>query len=149
MLDRCYTLPDLTMTHVDAIQQVERRQFNRKLVLLFHAMAAVLTVFMYLSTLNLQHIAYWRRGSGTAILLITAPALLPYVISAVHSWRLATYDRLRVALFLLVFILGAGGADCAMLGAFGLSMDTSSLLRVFVVQAAVYFFSAEFLFDVD
>jgi len=36
-----------------------------------------------------------------------------------------------------------------MLGAFGLSMDTSSLLRVFVVQAAVYFFSAEFLFDVD
>jgi len=137
------------MTHVDAIQQVKRRQLNRKLVLLFHAMAAVLTVFMYLSTLNLRHFAYWRTGSGTAILLIAAPALLPYMISAVHSWRLTTYDRLRVGLFLFIFILGAVAADCAMLGAFGLSMDTSSLLEVFAVQAAAYFFSAEFLFDVD
>jgi len=137
------------MTHVDAIQRAQRRQFNRKLVLLFHAMAAVLTVFLYLSTLDLQRFAYWRRGAGMAILLVAAPALLPYVISAVHSWRRATDDRLRVALFLVVVVLGAAGAGCAMLGAFGLSMDTSSLLWVFAFQAAAYFFSAEFLFDVD
>ena len=137
------------MTHVDAIQQVERRQFNRKLVLLFHALAACVSVFMYLSMLSLQRFAYWHRGAGPEILLITAPALLPYLISAVHSWRLATYDRLRVALFLCIFILGAVGADCAMLGAFGLSVDTSGLLKVFAFQAGAYFFSAEFLFDVE
>jgi hypothetical protein len=36
-----------------------------------------------------------------------------------------------------------------MLGAFGLPMDRSSLFFVFVVQAGVYFLSADFLFDVD
>ena len=142
-------VPDQTMTHVDAIKQAQQRQFNRKLILLVHASAAFFTVLMYLSTLNLHRFAYWSRGAGTATLWIAAPALLPYVISAVHSWRRATYERLRVALFLFVFMLGAVGVGCAMLGAFGLPMDNSGLLWVFAFQAAVYFFSAEFLFDVD
>jgi hypothetical protein len=135
--------------NVDVIRQAQRRRFNRKLVLLFHFLASVFSVFIYLSTRNLQSFAYSRRGSSTAVLLIAAPALLPYIISAVHSWRTATYDRLRVAAFLFVFIVGAVGAGCAMVGAFGLSMDGCSLLWVFALEAAVYFFSAEFLFDVD
>ena len=137
------------MTHVDAIQKAQRRQFNRKVLLLIHSLAAFFTVFMYLSTLNLNRFAYWGRGSGVAILWIAAPSLLPYVISAVHSWRRSPYDRLRVALFLVVFVVGAVGVGCAILGTFGLSIDNISLLWVFAFQAAAYFFSAEFLFDVD
>jgi hypothetical protein len=75
--------------------------------------------------------------------------LLPYIISAVHSWRTATYDRLRVAMLLLVLILGAFGTGFAIVGAFGLSVDRSEMFWTFAIQAAVYFFAAEFLFDVD
>jgi hypothetical protein len=134
---------------VDVLWQEERRQFNRKLVLLVHVLAAFLTAMIYFSDLDLQRFQYWRRLSGITALWIAAPSLLPYIISAVHSWRTATYDRLRVAAFLLVLIAGTLGGCCAMLGAFGLSLDRSDLLWVFVVQAIVYFWSAEFLFDVD
>ena len=79
--------------------------------------------------------------------MIAAPSLLPYVFSAVHSWRIATYDRLRVGAFLLVLIAGTFGACSAILKAFGLSFDRAAILWVFAIQALVYFWSAEFLFD--
>jgi hypothetical protein len=56
---------------------------------------------------------------------------------------------LRVSLFLLVLVFGAFGVGCALVGAFGLTVDNSTLLWTFAIQAAVYFFAAEFLFDVD
>jgi hypothetical protein len=130
-------------------RQDHRRNFNRKLVLFFHVLAASFTALIYLSQVNLARFQYWRRGASLNVLLIAAPPLLPYFISAVHSWRTATYDRLRVSLFLLVLSLGAFGVGCALVGAFGLSVDSSTLLWTFAIQAAVYFFAAEFLFDVD
>lgn len=133
----------------DVLREEERRQFNRKLVLLIHVLAAFLTVFIYLSGVDLQRFAYWRRSSGAAAILIAAPALLPYLISGIHSWRRATYDRLRVAAFLLVLIAGTFGACSAILGAFGRSLDRADILWVFCIEALVYFWSAEFLFDVD
>ena len=36
-----------------------------------------------------------------------------------------------------------------MVGALGLSEDASNLLWIFLSQGMVYFFAAEFLFDVD
>jgi len=134
---------------LDAVKQQDRRKFNRKLVLFFHVLAAFFTAVIYLSQINLARFQYWRRGSSLNVLLIAAPPLLPYIISAVHSWRTATYDRLRVSLFLLVLILGAFGVGCALVGALGLTVDSSTLLWTFAIQAAAYFFAAEFLFDVD
>ena len=104
---------------------------------------------VYLGTLDLGWLDYWRRGAGVTVLSIALPPLLPYIISAVHSWRTATYNRLRTTAFLLILIMGAIGVFCAILGTNGMSLDRSALLWVFAIQAAVYFFSAEFLFDVD
>lgn len=131
------------------LRQDERRRFNRKLVLLIHILAAFCTALIYLGDVDLQRFPYWRRTSAIAALWIAAPPLLPYLISAVHSWRTATYDRLRVAAFLLVLIAGAVGACSAILGAFGLSLDRTGLLWLFAIQALAYFWSAEFLFNVD
>jgi hypothetical protein len=134
---------------VDVLREEERRQFNRKLVLLVHVLAAFFTALIYISDVDLQRFPYWRRTSGIAALWIAAPPLLPYLISAIHSWRRATYDRLLVAAFLLVLIAGTFGACSAILGAFGLSLDRSGFLWLFAIEAIVYFWSAEFLFDVD
>jgi len=133
----------------DPLAREERRQFNRKLVLLVHVVAAIVTATIYLSDVDLPRIQYWHRSAGTTTLWIAAPALLPYIISAEHFWRTATYNRVRVAAFLAVLIAGAFATCCAILGAFGLSIDRYGLLWTFAIQAAVYFFSAEFLFDVD
>jgi len=84
-----------------------------------------------------------------AVLALAAPPLLPYLISAVHSWRRATYNRKRVAAFLFVLIAGTFSKCCAMLGAFNLSVDRYSLVWMCAIEAIVYFWSAEFLFDVD
>jgi hypothetical protein len=133
----------------DILQQEERRQAHRKLLLLIHSLAAFFTALVYLSELDLGWLHYWRRGAGVTVLSIALPPLLPYIISAVHSWRTATYNRLRTTAFLLILIMGAIGVFCAILGTNGMSLDRSALLWVFAIQAAVYFFSAEFLFDVD
>jgi hypothetical protein len=130
------------------LKQEERREFNRRMVLLVHALAGFFTAFIYLSQVNLPSFQYSQRR-GLAVLLVLAPPLLPYIISAVHSWRTATYDRLRVAMFLLVLLLGAFGTGCAIVGAFGLSVNRSEMFWTFAIQAALYFFAGEFLFDVD
>jgi hypothetical protein len=134
---------------LDVLNQEERRHFNRKLMLLSHILLGIFTAMIYLSELDLGNFPYWQRRAGLMSLLVAAPPLLPYVISAVHSWRTATYDRLRVALFMLVLVLGSFGTGCAIVGAFGLRLDHTTLLWAFAIQALVYFFTAEFLFDVD
>jgi uncharacterized membrane protein len=134
---------------LNILKQEVRRQFNRKLLVLIHAVAAFVTAIIYLNELNLGRLQYSRRGAGVAVLILAAPALVPYIISAVHSWRTVTYNRLRVAAFIFVFIAGAIATSGTIVGAFGLSLQSTDLLWVFAMQAALYFFSAEFLFDVD
>jgi hypothetical protein len=133
----------------DILAQEQQRQFHRKLLLFVHAIAAFLTAAPYLSTLDLRRFHYWSRGAGVASILLAAPPLLPYIISAVHSWRTAPYSRSRVTAFLAILVTGAFGVICAIVGGFGLSVDGTGLLWIFATQAAIYFFSAEFLFDVD
>jgi hypothetical protein len=132
----------------DILAQERQRQFHRKLLLFVHAIAAFSTAALYLSSLNLGRFHYWRRGAGVASILLAAPPLLPYIISAVHSWRTAPYSRSRVTAFLAILVTGAFGVICAVVGGFGLSVDGTGLLWIFAIQAAIYFFSAEFLFDV-
>jgi hypothetical protein len=134
---------------VDVLKQEDQRLFNRKLVLLVHVVAASFTAVLYLNQLNFTRLHYWNRGVGAGVIFAAAPALLPYLISGVHSWRTATYNRLRVAAFLVILLLGAGAACSAIVGILGLSLDRSDLFWLFAVQAAVYFISAEFLFDVE
>jgi hypothetical protein len=133
----------------DIFAQEQQRQFHRKLLLFVHAIAAFWTAALYLSNLNLAWFHYWNRGAGVASILLAGPPLLPYVISAVHSWRTAPYSRLRMAAFLSILVAGAFGVICALVGGFGLSVNGTDLLWMFAIQAAIYFFSAEFLFDVD
>jgi hypothetical protein len=134
---------------IDILAQEQRRQFHRKLLLFGHAVAAFSTAAIYLSNLELGRFHYWSRGAGVASLLLAAPPLFPYAISAVHSWRTAPYSRPRVIAFLAILATGAFGVSCAIVGGFGLSVDGTGLLWIFAIQAAIYFFSAEFLFDVD
>ena len=133
----------------DVLEQEERRRFNRKLLLLFHAITAFSTAVLYLGDLDLSRFHYWRRGASVASILLVAPPLLPYIISAIHSWRTVTYSRIRLTAFLAILVAGAFGVIFAIAGAFGLSVDGTGLLWTFAIQAAVYFFAAEFLFSVD
>ena len=133
----------------DILAQEQQRQFHRKLLLLVHAIAAFSTAALYLSNLDLRRFHYWSKGAGVATLLLAAPPLLPYIISAVHSWRTAPYSRPRVTVFLAILVAGAFGVICAIVGGFGLSVDGTGLLWILATQAAIYFFSADFLFDVD
>ena len=134
---------------LNILKQEERRQFNRKLIALIHAVVAFITAIIYLNELNFGRLQYSRRGAGVAVLILAAPALIPYIISAVHSWKTATYNRIRVAAFILVFVAGAIATCGSIVGALGSSLQGTDLLWVFAVQAALYFWSAEFLFDVD
>jgi hypothetical protein len=133
----------------DDSAQEQRRQLHRKLLLVVHAIAAFWTAALYLSNVDLVRFDYWRRGAAIRSILVAFPALLPYIVSAIHSWRTATNSRPRVVAFLAILMAGAFGVICAIVGAFGLSVNGTDLFWIFVIQAAVYFFSAEFLFDVD
>src|SRR5258708_6406535 len=112
----------------DILAQEQQRQFHRKLLLLVHAIAAFLTAALYLSTRDLRRFHYWSRGAGVASILLAAPPLLPYIISAVHSWRTAPYSRPRVTAFLAILATGAFGVICAIVGGFGLAVDGTGLL---------------------
>lgn len=136
------------VTESEIEQQQERRcKANRRLVLWFQAMAAFFTAMIYLNQVTLTHFPFMIRSAGLLLIFVAAPPILPYAISAVHTWHLAMYSRIRVAIFLLVVVAGAYGVCGALLGPLDLAPDTHSLLGVFAVQALIYLGSAALLFD--
>jgi hypothetical protein len=49
--------------NVDVLKRKKERQFNRKLVVLVHVLAAFFTLFIYLSDLDLRRFPYWYKTS--------------------------------------------------------------------------------------
>jgi hypothetical protein len=116
----------------------------RRVLIWSHVVVGAVTLFIYLSTLDLR--------PGTALLLIGAPVLLPYVISAVHCSRLYTWQgsgpsRLRVAGFLALLIAAAVVVDAVLLGAFG-HVERIYLFELLGVQGWAYLWGASWILDV-
>jgi hypothetical protein len=77
-----------------------QRTFNRTLVLWAHIALGMLVSMIYLSRMNLTGFRYYTRGAGTGALFLAAPALLPYVISALYFRTFKCNRRVRVLVFL-------------------------------------------------
>ena len=85
----------------------ERLVFNRRLLLFAHVLLGLFAAFWYLSYIDFSHFMYWRRSAGLAVILVSAPASLPYLVSGVYSWRVVTDRRLGLWVFLMVLVAGA------------------------------------------
>jgi hypothetical protein len=68
---------------LEVLRYEERREFNRRMVLLVHALAGCFTAFIYLSQVNLPRFQYSQRR-GLAVLLVLAPP-----VAALHHLRSA------------------------------------------------------------
>jgi hypothetical protein len=117
----------------------------RRTLLWSHVALGFVTLFVCIYAFSL-------RGSGPALILMAAPVLAPYAISARYSWQLYTWQGsgpspLRVAAFLALLILGAFLVDSAILGAFG-QVDPMTLLQVLCVQVFGYLWGANWLLDI-
>ena len=112
-----------------------------------HAAAAAIALFAYISTLSLN-----RVWSGTTLILIGSPVLLPYVASATYCWQLYTWrgsgpGLLRVAGFVVLLMTGAALVDLAILGALG-PIDLFSLVPILALQAGCYLGGANVILEV-
>ncbi len=126
----------------------ERLVFNRKLVVFAHALLAFLSALVFLANVNLSGFPYSRSRSGLYLVLALAPPIVPYLISGVYSWRVATFSRIRVLLFLLVLVLGSVLMGLEFMDAFGTGVDRSTLLLMLVVQCGAYLWAAEWILHV-
>jgi hypothetical protein len=89
---------------------------------------------------------YWRRGFGLRALLIAMVAMWPYLASAYHSRGLVTADRLRVAVFLAVVVIGALLMGAFYIGAVGNNFGLFAAIGFTTFQAAAYVLIASALF---
>jgi len=104
--------------------------------------------FIYLSQFDFSRLAYWRRGFGVFLTFILVPPLLPYLISAIYSRSVVTQDRMRLAGFILVVILGSVLMGLLLVSAFG-SISRVTQLALFAIQAFIYSWAAELLLHVE
>ena len=131
---------------------IQARFIRRRTVIWTHAVAAIVTAFVYLSDVNLGRLAYGGSRGGLAIILAATPVLLPYAISAGHCWRLDTWDqsgpsRLRVGAFVALVAIGAVLLNAALLGAFG-RIGGAGLFGLLALQAFAYLWGAEWILEV-
>ena len=130
---------------------MQTRFIRRRAVIWTHAVAAVVTAFVYLSDMNLGRLAYGGSRGGLAIIFAATPVLLPYAISAGHCWRLYTWDqsgpsRLRVAAFMAIVAMGAVLLNAALLGAFG-RISGAGLFGLLALQTFAYLWGAEWILE--
>jgi hypothetical protein len=88
--------------------------------------------------MHIGHFAYYRRGAGIAALLRAAPALTPYVISAVYSRSLVTPRRNGFLAFCIVLALGTMLTGLFYSGAVGVEVNFVTLLVAVTSQTACY-----------
>jgi hypothetical protein len=125
-----------------ALQQLA---FNRGVLLAAHMIAATVTVLAYLARVDFTAFQYWGKYAGVWVICMAIPPLFPYVMSVVHSRKLATASRLGVWMFVIVLAIGAILMVMLLLGAFGLAASAAMILSLFFVQTLLYFFAAKLL----
>jgi len=133
---------------LDPLSKLVRWEFNRKLTLWMHGGLAVISGFVYLSTLHINHFAYWRAGrwAGVGGLVLCFPALLPYLLSAAASHRLIGHDRICTWLFAGIVTCGAVLTWCLFLGVIGSNDRLPSVPVIVIVQTLGYWLAAGTLF---
>ena len=122
--------------------------FNRRLLVFAHVVVGFLAAFWYLSHIDLSHLPYWRRGASFAVILISAPATLPYLVSAVYSWRVVTYRSLGVWIFLVVLVAGAVLVNLLIAGRLGIDVHEVGIVQGVTLQGLLYVCAAEMLLNV-
>ena len=136
---------DTQQSHA-ASSALERLRF-RPILVWVHGLLAFPSLLLYLNYLDRR----WAPRAS-ALILIGAPALLPYVVSAIHCSRLNTWQaggpsRARIAAFTAVLVACAAVVDGALLGLFG-SVGAWALIAMLVLQGYVYVLAAKGIIDV-
>ena len=126
----------------------ERLVFNRRLLVFAHVLVGLFAALWYLSHIDFSHFMYWRRGAGLAVIFVSAPATLPYLVSAVYSWRVVTDRRPGVWVFLMVLVAGAVLVNLLVSGRLGIDVREVGMLQAAGLQTAAYVWAAEMLLHV-
>jgi hypothetical protein len=79
---------------------------------------------------------------------MAGPALVPYAMSAVYSFRVVTHRRLGVWLFLVVLIAVSVLMALLLSGALGIDVHGPEWLFTVGAQAGIYLWAAELLLHV-
>lgn len=126
----------------------ERRAFNRKLLVFAHILVGAFSAAVYLNRVDLAGFPYWASRSGLGVIFMAAPALVPYAVSAVYSWRVATHRRLRLFFFLIVLVGLSVLMGLLISGALGAAVQGPELVYAAGAQAGIYLWAAELLLHV-
>lgn len=120
--------------------RINRAIFNRRVT------AAANFVAGFFSMLALLYRINPGRMRATTLIIIGAPALFPYLVSAALSWQVMTPNRVRLALYLLVLLGGTVFGILATTGALG-RLSGFALLGVYGAQLVVYVLAGAVLSD--
>jgi hypothetical protein len=123
-----------------------RLALHRRVFLWAHGVLAFLSMCVYLNQMLLGPSAF---ASGTMpLLLISVPALWPYLASGVASWQFVSEQTFGFYLFLTALLISGVVSVALALGVFGVVTDARSLLMLYVCQTAVHFLSS-WLLDIE
>ena len=116
-----------------------------------HGAVGAIALFVYLYT-RLGHLPWWTPFASLRLILIGAPVLLPYAISAANCWRLYTWQgggpgRLRAAAFVAVLLAAAVLVNATLFGAFG-HVERLVFFELLGAQTWAYLWGASWILDV-
>lgn len=120
--------------------------FDKKALLVAYVIFALCSVLTFLDHVDLGWAASPGYTSGTAVLMIAVPALIPYMLSwlaarqlmATQWLRLLKYRRLRLYLLLLVLAVGTLFSSLLMAGTFDVLLTRLMMLGLFVAETLAY-----------
>ena len=123
-----------------------RAAIDRKVLLIAYVIFALCSVLTFIAHVDLSWTAHPGYTSGTAVLMIAMPALIPYVLSGLAARQLMTkqwllmpkYRRPRLYLLLLVIAAGTLFSSLLMVGIFDVLLTRLMMVGLFVAETFVY-----------
>jgi hypothetical protein len=127
---------------------LDRRAFHRVLLLWIHAAIAIILAFTYASKLSLVHAPMGRSG-GVTVLLMVAPAWVPYAISAVYTSKVVAFSRIRLSIFIGVLAIGATAQELIGLRMLRVAAEVPIGLLSLIILPAAYVTTAGFFMQTE
>lgn len=117
----------------------DRLLFHRSLILWSHIVLGSVAALMFLSTVDLRHFAYWRRGAAVGVLMISSAATIPYFLFGFLSYRAVSYRRIGLWVYISLLVAGTVGVGCWYLSDLREQNGPAGTVIVLLAQSFLYF----------
>ena len=126
-----------------------RSQIHRRVLGWLHLFLAVVSGLVYISSLRLDRLQYWRPSSGIVLVIVASGVMSPFLISGLYANKVVGDRSIPVIFYSLILLFVAAGMVGLNVGWIDVTLKSGDLVYLVLLQGICYVVAAEFILHSD